>query len=282
MMHRPLLLIVVLAVGALACSVTFNLPHVDTGPVQTLEIDEPLPSEGTVMDVRIDLGPGTLDLSGGASGLAEGSIRFNVEAWRPTVTRTQTGLTIEQGQTDATPTLGEDVVNDWSLRLGNVPMDLTLHAGAYSGSIDLSGLPLRNLSVTDGASDTRLAFDSPNPEEMHSLTYNTGASTVSLTGLANANFSDMTFVGGAGTYTLEFSGDLRRDASVSLQAGVSSVRLEIPDGTTAIVVVGGALNSVNTIGAWAQDGDTYRHAGAGATLRIFVDMGVGSLTLSAE
>jgi hypothetical protein len=161
-------------------------------------------------------------------------------------------------------------------------MALTIQAGAYSGSMDLSGIPLRRLEVSDGASDVRLSFASPNPEEMQLLSYQTGASTVSLTGLGYANFSDMTFSGGAGTYTLDFSGGLRRDANVTLESGVSSVRLEIPAGTTAEVVVGGALNNVDTIGGWAQSGETYRLDGTGPTLRIFVDMGVGSLALVAE
>jgi hypothetical protein len=269
-------------VTALACSFSFNVPRADTGEVQVVSIDEPLPPAGTEIDVEIHLGGGTLDLAGGASGLAEGSIRFNVEEWRPTVERTDTSLRIEQGDPAAGLTLGNEVINEWSLHLGDVPMALTIQAGAYSGSMDLSGIPLRRLNVSDGASDVRLSFTSPNPEEMQSLSYQTGASTVSLTGLGYANFSDMTFSGGAGTYTLDFSGGLRRDANVTLESGVSSVRLEIPAGTTAEVVVGGALNNVDTIGHWAQSGETYRLEGTGPTLRIFVDMGVGTLSLVAE
>jgi hypothetical protein len=269
-------------VTALACSFSFNVPRADTGEVQVVSIDEPLPPAGTDIDVEIHLGGGTLDLAGGASGLAEGSIRFNVEEWRPTVERTDTSLRIEQGDPAAGLTLGNEVINEWSLHLGDVPMALTIQAGAYSGSMDLSGIPLRRLDVSDGASDVRLSFSSPNPEEMQSLSYQTGASTVSLTGLGYANFSDMTFSGGAGTYTLNFSGGLRRDANVTLESGVSSVRLEIPAGTTAEVVVGGALNNVDTIGDWVQSGETYRLEGTGPTLRISVDMGVGTLSLVAE
>jgi hypothetical protein len=281
-MRRSLLVLGAAVLTALACSFSFNVPHADTGEVQVVSIDEPLPPAGTDADVEIHLGGGTLDLAGGASGLAEGSIRFNVEEWRPTVERTDTSLRIEQGEPDSGLTLGNGVINEWSLRLGDVPMALTIQAGAYSGSMDLSGIPLRRLEVSDGASDVRLSFASPNPEEMQLLSYQTGASTVSLTGLGYANFSDMTFSGGAGTYTLDFSGGLRRDANVTLESGVSSVRLEIPAGTTAEVVVGGALNNVDTIGGWAQSGETYRLDGTGPTLRIFVDMGVGSLALVAE
>jgi hypothetical protein len=282
-MNRILLVVsVALLSGALACSFSLNLPRADTGPTETLTIDEPLPPEGTVMEVSLELGAGTLELTGGAPGLADGTIRTNVDEWEPTVSRSDTRLSIEQRDPGIGLTLGEEAVNEWDLRLGNVPMDLSIDAGAYSGSIDLSGIPLQRVSVNDGASDVRLEFREPNPEEMSLFRYNTGASTVTLLGLGNANFSELTFSGGAGTYTLDFSGDLRRDANVTISSGVSSVRIEIPDGTAAEVVVSGELNNVDTIGDWDLDGDTYRLAGAGPSYRIFVEMGVGSLTLSAE
>jgi hypothetical protein len=277
-----LLLSMALLSGALACSFSLNLPRADTGPTETLTIDEPLPPEGTVMDVSFELGAGTLELTGGAPGLADGTVRYNVEEWQPTVTRSGSRLSIEQGDPDVALTLGEEAINEWDVRLGDVPMELSIDAGAYSGSIDLSGIPLQRVSVNDGASDVRLEFREPNPEEMSLFSYNTGASTVTLLGLGNANFSELTFTGGAGTYTLDFSGELRRDANVTIRSGVSSVRIEIPDGTAAEVVVGGSLNNVDTIGDWQVDGDTYRLAAAGPSYRISVDMGVGTLTLSVD
>jgi hypothetical protein len=282
-MNRAFYLIsLVMLAGALACSLSLNVPHADTGPTETVTINEPLPPESSIMDVTLHLGAGTLQLTGGAPGLADGSIRYNVAEWRPTVTRSEGRLLIEQGETDLPLTLGEDVINEWDVRLGDVPMELSIDAGAYSGSIDLSGIPLQRVAINDGASDVRLEFREANPEEMSLFSYNTGASTVTLLGLGYANFSELTFTGGAGTYTLDFSGDLRRDADVTIRSGVSSVRIEIPDSTEAEVVVGGSLNNVDTLGDWTLDGDTYRLAGAGPSLRIFVDMGVGSLTLSAE
>jgi hypothetical protein len=277
-----LLLSMALLSGALACSFSLNVPRADTGPTETLTIDEPLPPEGTVMDVSFELGAGTLELTGGAPGLADGTVRYNVEEWQPTVTRSGSRLSIEQGDPDVALTLGEEAINEWDVRLGDVPMELSIDAGAYSGSIDLSGIPLQRVSVNDGASDVRLEFREPNPEEMSLFSYNTGASTVTLLGLGNANFSELTFTGGAGTYTLDFSGELRRDANVTIRSGVSSVRIEIPDGTAAEVVVGGSLNNVDTIGDWQVDGDTYRLAAAGPSYRISVDMGVGTLTLSVD
>ena len=89
-------------------------------------------------------------------------------------------------------------------------MDLTIAAGAYEGNLELGGLALKSLTVKDGASHVDLSFPEPNQTEMSILRYETGASDVKLTGLANANFSTLTFSGGAGNYTLDFSGELQR------------------------------------------------------------------------
>ena len=67
--------------------------------------------------------------------------------------------------------------------------------------------------------------------------YETGASSVKLTGLANANFGTLIFNSGAGDYTLDFSGTLKRDATITVSSGISNLILVIPDGVTANVTV---------------------------------------------
>ena len=272
----------VVLVAALACSPTINVPHVDTGATETLTVNEPLPAEADIAHVALEMGAGSLELAAGASGLAEGTIRYNVAGWRPTITRTDAHLRIEQGTPEPNLVLGEDTVNEWNLRLGDTPMELSVHAGAYSGQMDLTGLRLQRLEIQDGASNTQVTFSAPNPAEMEELSYTTGASTVDLSGLGFANFARMTFEGGAGSYTLDFGGGLQREAEVTLHAGVSSLRIEVPSGTPAQVTVGGALREVTTLGAWTQSGDRYEAAGSGPTLTIRVDMGLGSLTLTLE
>jgi hypothetical protein len=282
MKRAPAVVVAATLMAVLACTPTINVPHVDTGPTETVTVNEPLPAEGVVAHVAIEMGGGSLELAAGAPGLADGTVQYNVAAWRPTITRTDGDLRIVQGNPDPNLVLGEDTVNQWNLRLGATPMDLSIHAGAYSGQLDLTGLPLQRLEIQDGASNTRVTFSAPNPAEMEDLSYTTGASTVDLIGLGFANIAEMSFEGGAGTYTLDFSGGLQRDADVTVHAGVSSIRLQVPSGTPAQVTVGGALRDVTTIGAWTSSGDRYEAAGSGPTLTVRVDMGLGSLTLAVE
>jgi hypothetical protein len=107
----------------------------------------------------------------------------------------------------------------------------------------------------------------------------TGASSVKLTRLVNANFAVMNFKGGAGDYTLDFAGELQQDATVDITAGLGSLKIVVPEGTTAKITISGAINDVRTEGTWAVTGKTYELAGEGKTLTIHVDMGIGSLTL---
>ena len=269
------------AAGALLAAVVLSLALVacsaKPGPTQELTVNEPL-GGAAVTDVQLKMGAGKLNLQPGASGLVQGVIRYNIPSWKPTLDRTDAQLVIKQGGSTGSGLLGS-IVNNWTLQLGKAPMTLRIDAGAYEGNIDLSGLTLRSLAIKDGASKTQVKFSTPNPGQMDSLTYNTGASTVTMTGLANANFQQMTFEGGAGSYVLDFSGNLRTAATVTVKAGVGSVQILVPVGTASQVNVSGALTEVSAEGAWTTVEKSYSTNGSGKMLTINVNMSVGTLKL---
>lgn len=253
---------------------------------QEVVIDEPLGS-AAVTDIEIEMGAGKLTVTPGATGLASGTIRYNMESWAPKVVRTDRALTIKQGARKDLSGPHSKLVNDWDLQLGRAPMRLKVTAGAYEGEYDLSGLTLQRLTLKDGAAQTRVSFNRPNPGQMESLVYTTGASSVTLVGLANANFKSMTLDGKAGDYSLDFSGDLRTDATAKVEAAAGRVRLAVPAATPARVTVKGSLNKVSTEGEWNVQGDAYdtpavAAVGQGKMLRISVEMDVGSVTLVAK
>lgn len=288
-MSRLFAVIAALALAALACGP--NLPNIDVpveritpGPTEIFTIDEPRPDGDAVQDVTLGVGAGNLTLSGGAEGLASGTVQYNIPDWKPTVTRSGNALTIDQQfAPDNTLRIPEgETLNEWDLQLGDMPMRLEISAGAYEGEMDLSGLALQRLTINDGASTNTVTFDRVNPEEMSLFKYTTGASTVELTGLANANFAEMIFEGGAGTYTLDFSGELQQDARVTVRAGVCTLTINVPPGTQAEVSKSGAITTVKTEGTWSTSGDTYRVSGAGPLLKIEVEMGLGTLNLISK
>jgi hypothetical protein len=255
---------------------------VDVGVTQEVVVDEPLGS-AAVTNVEVSMGAGTLTITPGAVGLASGTIRYNVESWKPTVTRGESSLVVKQGSQKGVSGLGTDVVNHWELELGKAPMRLKVSAGAYKGFYDLSGLTLQELVIHDGAARSQVMFNSPNPGQMTKLEYETGASTVELIGLANANFKSMGFKGGAGSYSMDFSGQLRTSANVKIDSGAGSMRIAVPAGTAARITVDGSLNDVNMEGTWTVTGKTYSTEAAkdtqAKTLDITLKMNVGQVTL---
>jgi len=271
--------IFVLALASMACGFSIDLPErAKAGP----EIEESI----TVADPRSDetrlnisFGAGELTLSPGAQNLVDGTAVYNVEDLKPEVKKNGNSIEIKQGDFKSLPAF-DDMKNKWDLKLGDAPMELTIQAGAYDANLELGGLALKNLTVRDGAANVDLSFLEPNQTEMSILRYETGASDVRLTGLANANFSALTFSGGAGNYTLDFGGELQRDAVVTIESGFGNVSLIVPEGVDAIVTVEGAAVNINHGSGWVQNGQKYIQKGSGATLTILVQMAAGNLIIT--
>jgi hypothetical protein len=289
-MNRKMIIlaIVAIALATLACSININLPptQTKTGPTQTENINVPLLSNTqAVADVTLKFGAGNLTLQPGATtDLISGTAKYNVADFKPVVTVDNNNITIDQGNPtlNGIPTFNSPVINDWSLSLANAPMSLVIQAGAYKGEYELGGLSLHTLEVTDGAAKATLSFSKPNLVEMTSMQYTTGASEVTIKGLANAYTTDLTFRSGAGNYTLDFSGELRTNMTVTVESGVSQVTIIVPQGVNAQVIAETGLMSVNAGSGWQQNGSTYSLAGTGNTITMHVKMGAGNLVLQTS
>ncbi len=263
----------------LSCSFTVNAPKVSTGETKTFTVNEPAPTGNEPAKVDVQMGAGKLNIAGGASNLVEGTIRYNVLVWEPKVTRDGNLINIHQGTEKEIKIPDDNVVNDWELNLGSTPIDLSVSAGAYEGAMDLSGIALTNVTIQDGASKATIQINSENPIEMNTFEYKTGASQVKISGISNANASTFKFDGGAGDFTLDFSGKLQRDLTVEVKAGVSSLTIIIPNDIPARVTVTGGLNNISPQGTWTIVGNSYEKSGTGPGIEITLEMGVGSLKL---
>ena len=276
----PILLIVFLVTTA--CGFGFNLPRQGTPePTVTDDIKVSVPSSGKAR-LTLSFGAGDLNLSPGAQGLlVDGTATYNYSQIKPIIKTDgeDVSITSGEGKFNSFPNFS-GLTNRWDLKLGSAPIDLTIEAGAYNGAFELGGLALTGLTVKDGASTVTVSFSSPNKSEMTILRYETGASNVKLNGLANANLSTLIFSGGAGDYTLNFSGDLQRSATATIDAGLCNMILVIPEGIHAVVTVDGGAANVNTGTGWTQSGSVYTQEGEGSSLTIHVNIGAGNLTLT--
>jgi len=282
MFRKSLFVCLVLALALSACTFNISFPIAQkTGPTQVDEITLPIPPDAATVDLTLSFGAGTLKLHTGTDSLVSGTASYNIEDFKPVVTSTGSVVSIEQGEwkISGIPEVG-NIKNEWDLSLGVVPMDLTIEAGAYKGEFELGGLALENLTVSDGASDVEMSFSAPNEAEMTLFKYQTGASNVSIIGLGNANFNTLEFDSGAGNYTLDFTGELKRDASVNIETGVSNLTLVIPSGIPVQITIEGGLSNVTYGSGWDKNGAVYTQEGAGPALTIVIEIGAGNLTIT--
>ena len=271
--------ILMLALASLACGFSIDLPERQNAGLDVEESITVADPKSDETRLTISFGAGKLTLSPGARNLVDGTAIYNVEDLKPNIQKSGNSIEISQGDFKSLPPLN-DMKNEWDLRLSDTPLDLMVQAGAYHGNMELGGLALKSLTVKDGASNVELSFDQPNQTEMSILRYETGASEVKLSGLANANFSTLTFSGGAGNYTLDFSGELQRDAVVTVGSGLGNMTLIIPEEVDAVVTVEGTALNISHGSGWVQNGQKYTQSGSGPTLTVVVKMAAGNLVIT--
>jgi hypothetical protein len=269
----------VLALASMACGFNIDMPKMPTpGPEVTDEITIPIPDTDEV-SLRLSFGAGEMTLAPGAKKLVEGTATYNYAAFKPEVNIDGGDAEIKMGEIKSIPSF-ENLKNKWDLKLGNTPMDLTIESGAYDGTFELGGLSLNSLTIKDGAANVELAFSDPNLVEMSTFSYETGASDVKMSGLANANFSIFDFSSGAGDYTLDFSGELQRDASIKISSGLSNIIVIVPEGVDAVVTVDSGASNISAGSGWSQNGNIYKQKGEGPTLTFVIEIGAGNVTLT--
>jgi len=279
MFRKLFLFTAILALATMACGI--NLPKAPTpGPDVTEKISvDTLDSDN--VNLKLSFGAGEMTLNPGAENLVEGTATYNYSAFKPVVTTEGGEVRIGLSETNfnAFPS-NKNLKNIWDLKLGNTPIGLTIESGAYKGTFELGGLALNNLSIKDGAAEVSLNFSEPNQTQMAVFRYETGASNVKMTGLANANFGLLDFSSGAGDYTLDFSGNLKRDASVTISSGLSNIIIVVPEGMNAVVTVDGGASNINVGSGWSQNGKVYTQSGEGPTLTFVINIGAGNVTLT--
>lgn len=279
-MYKKLIFaLLALALTSMACGL-INLPDAKTtGPDVTDQISVAAPDG--VPNLTLAFGAGKLMLAPGAEKLVEGTATYNIPDLKPVITTDGGDVNITTGnyKINAFPVFN-NLKNEWDLKLGAAPMNLTINAGGYEGTFDLGGLSLTNLTINDGAAQVTADFSLPNKKELGGLSYKTGASKVTLKNLGNANFSTLIFEGGAGDYKLDFAGTFQRDGSATIHSGMGNLTLVIPSELAVTMKVSGGMTNVQVPTSWSHKGDTYTQAGSGPTLTIVIEIGMGNLQIT--
>ena len=175
--NRLLIVLVLLAALLLAgCSSKARVGALRTES-QSVEL-------GDAKSVRVEIafGAGDLQVTGGADKLLEADFNYNVAALQPEVGYTDGTLFVRQPEVDGLTSLRNitDFRNEWDLRLyDQVPMDLSVDAGAGSGNLQLAGLSLTALDIILGAGDYTIDLSGDWPRDLD-ITIDAGATDIRL------------------------------------------------------------------------------------------------------
>ena len=125
-----------------------------------------------------------------------------------------------------------------------VPINFDLHLGAGYSKLDMSGLMIKDFKLEAGAAETIVLCNEENPIDLERIKIDAGLSKFRAYKLGNANFKRLYFEGGVGSYYFDLTGSLRNDAYVSMELGLGSLSIVIPElVSTSVYYDKGFLNS---------------------------------------
>ncbi len=183
--------------------------------------------------VKIEIGVANIDLKKNISGnILDAEMEYDPD--RMTVradyirSENRGKLYLESDSKEKGLDLSQDE-NYWKLEFGDrMPLSFDMDIGACEADFDFTGLLIDELDMDLGASSVEVEFRRPNLKRLSEINIDVGASKLKMYGLGNANFEEMVFDGGAGDFTLDFTGDFDHTANVSIDMGMGSLNILVP------------------------------------------------------
>jgi hypothetical protein len=183
--------------------------------------------------------------------------------------------------------------NSWSLREGDqwdiqlidaLPLSIDANFGVGKSDFDLTGLDVKELKITTGASSSVVTFGTPNKSIIENLRIESGVSKFVGEKLGNANFQRMTFDGGIGSYYLDFNGAITRDVEAHIKVGLGSVTIVLPPEIGAKVIYDDSwLSNFSIDKGFKQEGSDYylssNYYDSKAKITVYVESGLGSVRI---
>jgi hypothetical protein len=141
--------------------------------------------------------------------------------------------------------------NIWDVKLSSkYPARIEMDIGACDAVFDLGGIPLEELSLDVGAAAGKIDFSRRNPIRMREFDVDAGASSLEMHDIGNANFEEMNFDGGVGSFDLDFRGKYEGESMIDIDIGLGSADIILPRGVPIQVETEGSnwLSSVEMHG----------------------------------
>ena len=168
----------------------------------------------------------------------------------------------------------------------NVPIKFDLHLGAGYSKLDMSGLLIKDLKLEAGAAETLIFCNEENPIDLETIKIDAGLSKFRAYKLGNTNFKRLYFEGGVGSYYFDFTGSLRNEAYVSMELGLGSLSINIPETVgTSVFYDKGFLSSFD-YGNFKKIGESKyinnNFTDGNRKLNIKLESGLGSVKIKSS
>jgi hypothetical protein len=146
-----------------------------------------------------------------------------------------------------------------TLALGRgAPLDLALDFGASEATVDLTSLTVERLVMRFAASETRLAFGTPNPARMRELRIHCAAGSLTAHRLGNANAPRVEIEGVAAGLDLDLSGAWSHDMEIDADVVMGGLALRVPEDVgVRLVTQRDVLAEIATPGFVTREGARY-------------------------
>ncbi len=163
-----------------------------------------------------------------------------------------------------------------------IPLTITSEMGLGKGEYDFTGLQVKGVKLSAGASSVLLKCDEPNKQVIEDLRLESGVGKLEADNLCNLNFQRMKFSGGVGGYELDFGGKLKHDAEVNVEIGLGSIKLYIPDYIGAKIIYKDSwVSKISLDPEFIEHEEhvytTENYGQTGGRLTIQVEAGLGSV-----
>ena len=109
-----------------------------------------------------------------------------------------------------------------------IPISFDIELGVGKARIDLTGLQVKDFTLSAGATDVEVSFDQPNKATIENMSIEAGVSKFTGHNLGNANFKSFKFEGGVGAYILDFSGKMDTEVDADVEIGVGTLTIVVP------------------------------------------------------
>lgn len=177
--------------------------------------------------------------------------------------------------------------NRWLVTLSKrYTYEINADIGASDAELQLGGIPLREINLNIGAASAELKFQEPNPIRMEVFDLDVGAASLEGDLLGNANFEELNFSGGAGSFELDFRGEYKGQSRITIDVGLGSCDITLPEDVPIRIESdgGGWLSSIDIHGGPTDEIDDGIHEspdfdGADTRIILEIDVGLGAVDI---